>query len=297
MNICYDILEKFEYKNGKLYTINSPYYVFIKECECCGNEFLATQKYYRFCENIFCRYPEERRQKQKERMKGENHPLYGIGHSEESRQKISKSRTGLKLSEEVKKKLKENTPKGENSHRWKSGGAYALYDEYAYKLEGIEELRRDPNNYNAIQVKCALCNKWFTPTSVAIRNRILYIYKHSGKSAGGESRLYCCVECKKSCPLYAAKKYQRGQVPKIFGESTPQLRKIVLDRDNNECQICGNKEKLNCHHINPVSISPIEAADIDNCITVCEGCHLKIHQQNGCKYSDLRNFKKECKDY
>lgn len=38
-------------------------------------------------------------------MRGENHPLYGIGHTKKSKEKMSKSRKGKKLSEEHKKKL------------------------------------------------------------------------------------------------------------------------------------------------------------------------------------------------
>lgn len=50
------------------------------------------------------------------RMKGENHPLFEFGHSEETKQKISISLTGLTHSEETKQKIRENHARlsGEN---------------------------------------------------------------------------------------------------------------------------------------------------------------------------------------
>jgi 5-methylcytosine-specific restriction endonuclease McrA len=68
-----------------------------------------------------------------------------------------------------------------------------------------------------------------------------------------------------------------------------ELRQMVLARDNYTCKNCGSKDKpLHCHHIYPASIDPIESADLDNCMTLCEDCHKEVHKKDGCRYSQLR---------
>ena len=56
-----------------------------------------------------------------------------------------------------------------------------------------------------------------------------------------------------------------------------------------ECQKCGSQESLQCHHINPRKLSPIEESDPDNGIKFCKKCHKWIHSFKGCRYTDLAN--------
>jgi 5-methylcytosine-specific restriction endonuclease McrA len=63
---------------------------------------------------------------------------------------------------------------------------------------------------------------------------------------------------------------------------------MVFERDNYICQRCGSEIKLHCHHIDPVSRNPVESADLDNCVTLCEGCHELMHTSTGCKKYKLR---------
>jgi 5-methylcytosine-specific restriction endonuclease McrA len=81
-----------------------------------------------------------------------------------------------------------------------------------------------------------------------------------------------------------------GRLPwlELTREIQPELRNMVLERDNNQCVKCGNKENLQCHHILPAATDPIESADMDNCITLCKDCHKEVHQQDGCRYGQLR---------
>lgn len=60
----------------------------------------------------------------------------------------------------------------------------------------------------------------------------------------------------------------------------PKLRKAVLARDNNTCQICGLSgmeylEALDIHHIAPVFLSGVD--DINNLLCTCVVCHKLIH--------------------
>jgi len=75
----------------------------------------------------------------------------------------------------------------------------------------------------------------------------------------------------------------------------PELRKLVLLRDNYTCQKCNTSKEdnpdleLHCHHIDPVINNPIESADIDNCITLCKLCHKEIHKTiSGCGFNELK---------
>ncbi len=82
----------------------------------------------------------------------------------------------------------------------------------------------------------------------------------------------------------------RGGCPKT-GRKSPKLyqwRKMVLSRDNYECQKCSNREKLHAHHIfNFANIHPAQYApgeyrtNINNGVTLCLNCHKAFHRQYG----------------
>ena len=162
--------------------------------------------------------------------------------------------------------------------------ANALYDTYKDTLFG--EFKEGDNG--VLLVKCKYCNKWFSPTNSEAER-----YIHRGTS------LYCSNGCKKSCPTYGVIKYEKGFRQNTSREVQPELRKLVLERDNWTCQKCGaNKDDditviLHCHHIDPVKNNPIESADMDNCVTLCKACHKEAHSRKGCRYSDLASCKIE----
>ena len=156
--------------------------------------------------------------------------------------------------------------------------ANALYNSYKNTFFG--EFKEGENG--VLLVKCKYCNKWFSPTNSEVKSYFQY----------GTS-LYCSNGCKKSCPTYNVVKYERGFRQNTSREVQPELRKLVLERDNWTCQKCGaNKNEditvtLHCHHIDSVKNNPIESADMDNCVTLCKDCHKEVHKQKGCRYSDL----------
>jgi 5-methylcytosine-specific restriction endonuclease McrA len=101
----------------------------------------------------------------------------------------------------------------------------------------------------------------------------------------GKGYFYCTDECKNTCPLYRQKTYYRDQRPYVtehINSIHPQLRDMCFERDKYECQICGEKKDLRCHHIDPIINNPIESADLDNVITLCNNCHKKSHQLPKC---------------
>jgi len=131
---------------------------------------------------------------------------------------------------------------------------------------------------NKIQCKCTYCKEYFIPTKVQLLDRIRSL---NGKR-NGENRLYCSDKCKELCPIFHKISFFGGIKLKISRPDQPELRKLVLERDDNQCQRCGSSEDLHCHHITGVEINPVESADIDNCITLCYTCHSKAHSEYGC---------------
>ena len=59
--------------------------------------------------------------------------------------------------------------------------------------------------------------------------------------------------------------------------------KMVKDRDNYTCQICGNSPSgnLNAHHLNGWNAFPEQRFDLDNGETLCEDCHKEFHSEYG----------------
>lgn len=58
-----------------------------------------------------------------------------------------------------------------------------------------------------------------------------------------------------------------------------QWRKSVFTKDKYTCQHCGKTGgNLNAHHIKPFSLYPDMRFDVNNGITLCRECHIKIHK-------------------
>ena len=173
----------------------------------------------------------------------------------------------------------------------------AKYDTYYEKLKTYNEVRRDPKNPDLIQVKCKYKNcptHWFNPTNAQCQRRMTGI---NNPNVNCEYNFYCSEKCKEMCPAYRAKDNLKNIQTDYSRDDQPQLRELVLERDNYTCQreSCGKSLaeypdlKLICHHIFPLNEDPVESADIDNCITVCVDCHRWIHQNvPGCGYAELR---------
>lgn len=50
------------------------------------------------------------------------------------------------------------------------------------------------------------------------------------------------------------------------------LRREILERDNHQCRACGSADRLHVHHRKP------GVNDGDWLITVCAGCHARLHR-------------------
>ena len=92
-----------------------------------------------------------------------------------------------------------------------------------------------------------------------------------------------------------------GDVDKFYN-SRPwrNLRLKALERDHHECQMCKKNSKVNkivfantVHHIQEVKNRPDLAMDLDNLISLCRGCHEKIHQRELVKRETKTKFMNE----
>ena len=243
---------------------------------CCGKELIEeefsinpkTGEYYKNCNS--CRechkeYYEQNKDIIKEKKKE---------YREQNKDIINEKKK--EYYEQNKDKIKEKMKEYDKSN--------ALYETYKDKLIGVD-YKSDEEGY--LLVRCKYCNKWFHPNNSNI--------KHYIQAGNGTKNLYCSDGCKKSCPTYRMVKYEKGFRQNTSREVQPELRKLVLERDNWTCQKCGRSKDedinliLHCHHIDPVKNNPIESADMDNCITLCKECHKETHRRKGCRYSDLAN--------
>lgn len=67
--------------------------------------------------------------------------------------------------------------------------------------------------------------------------------------------------------------------------------KLVKELDNHMCKLCGSKENLNAHHIQPKQDFPELSLDLDNGITLCKKCHGKTHGFNILTYLFFYSYK------
>jgi 5-methylcytosine-specific restriction endonuclease McrA len=163
------------------------------------------------------------------------------------------------------------------------------YDVYQQQLEpyGVE-CRRNEEDQNILEVKCMYCDRLYKPSKQLIKNKI----KTINGQRSGESNLYCSDECKRVCPTYHRYKYPKDFKINTSREVQPELRKLVLKRDNYTCQKCNTTNtELHCHHYEGIEVNPVESADIDQCITLCKQCHNNIHKKDKCGIKDYKRGK------
>ena len=54
----------------------------------------------------------------------------------------------------------------------------------------------------------------------------------------------------------------------------------VKERDGWKCVSCGRTDRLQAHHIKPTHLYPEFKNDVDNGVTLCQGCHQRYHGDN-----------------
>ena len=54
-------------------------------------------------------------------------------------------------------------------------------------------------------------------------------------------------------------------------------RDAVLQRDGCKCVHCGATSELHAHHIIPWASEPMLRVSLDNGVTLCQPCHVRVH--------------------
>jgi hypothetical protein len=255
----------YQFKNGK---------------RCCS-------KYWQRCPVMRKKVSHKQTKKTREKL---SKALTGIKRSEETKRKIGKASKKRTHTEETKKRISRLNKQNSFFKKTKivfDGIVYCCYDTQKNKILFCEEIRRDLEYEILLNVKCFYCGKWFRPTRIEMNARLQRINYDMGK-------FYCSNNCKIQCPVFYKHKYSADH-PKnkraLAVEVSHELRKMVFERDEWECQRCGSIESLHCHHTDPKAKFPMFANDMDSCVTFCKTCHEKEHKKDGCKYSDLRRSK------
>jgi 5-methylcytosine-specific restriction endonuclease McrA len=166
--------------------------------------------------------------------------------------------------------------------------SFVLFSIYEHQLTIEEDPKKDKNGY--LLTKCAYCGKYFLPMKKEILQRVAAL---EGRGTG-ECRLYCSQGCKDACPIYHQRIWPKGYKKATSREVNPLIRQMCLKRDEYECQKCGetiDTVELHTHHIESVIQMPMLANDVENTITFCKPCHIWVHQQDGCKYTDIGKIK------
>lgn len=222
----------------------------------------------------------------------------GIRPSNDTKRKLSKSKMGKKnpnygktLSKEIRRKMS-LSHKGEKSSLWKGGyGSRDIprYDHYNEIISFVDKCRRNKKDKNILEVKCSYCGIWYIPRLTDVNERVRSI-----RNGIDGCKLYCSNECKQACPIYGQHKYPKDyKVNTSSREVQPELRQMRFEVDNYTCQKCKKHQDeldvaLHCHHIEGIRWEPLESADVDKVITLCEDCHLKVHKIEGCGYHDMK---------
>lgn len=83
-----------------------------------------------------------------------------------------------------------------------------------------------------------------------------------------------CFECG-----YYGMLPHKESLRKRTNTSLVHYNKRVKEKDGYRCYICGNTEDLEVHHLIPVSHDRAQMLNVRNGITLCQRCHLKVHNK------------------
>ncbi|WP_461247694.1 HNH endonuclease [Treponema sp. R6D11] len=70
-------------------------------------------------------------------------------------------------------------------------------------------------------------------------------------------------------------------------------RKLVIERDKGICRLCHSSIRPEAHHIKPFRSHPELRYDLDNGITLCHECHLKLARNESIIEKELSIIAKE----
>lgn len=213
----------------------------------------------------------ETRRKLSEAGKGKHN------HSIETREKISKANTGYRHTEEAKRKMSESRRKENLSEETIKRMSEAhkgkhLSEEGKIKLSIFFTGRKLPPLSEERKKKLIKANTGRHPSKEA-RQKMSESHKRKNLSEETRQKLSEC---------HRGSKHPNWQGGKSFEPYSPefnrQLKELIRQRDNYQCQLCGMPEienitKLTVHHIDYVKKNCLP----DNLIALCKSCNFKVN--------------------
>lgn len=167
-----------------------------------------------------------------------------------------------------------------------------------WKILNIEKVYEWNRNYarkkareDWVEIECKECKKLFLPP---IGNKYQTKFCSDYCRSKFNSRIYKLNGKKKESDIKYRKSHSeelklknleyKDRIRFSSSESKSLNRKATLERDKFICQMCGENEykKLIVHH----NTYP---ANIDNLITLCRSCHIRVHQYLDGEFYPTRN--------
>ena len=157
-------------------------------------------------------------------------------------------------------------PKGPDSHAW-HGGKITLTCQYCH--QPFLALRAHINRAKFCSKQCH---------NEARMNRVTLTCEHCGKEfierQSKSDHKYCSLECRNEHTTGSGSSNWLGgssfaPYPPTFNNV---FKRMIRQRDNHTCQICGKRGKV-VHHVDYIKSNTTP----DNCITLCRSCHGKTN--------------------
>ena len=107
---------------------------------------------------------------------------------------------------------------------------------------------------------------------------VLYCRKHK--------RYITCLSFCKTCSDFEIKRNK--PIKKVSNKRitvTEETYNKVMQRDKYKCRLCGTSLNLHLHHIDGRGKDLTN--NVDNCIMLCENCHLNVVHKNQKKYRPI----------
>lgn len=230
----------------------------LKICLNCGKEFKVRNK-AKFDSSLFCS-AQCRVSYLAATKQGENAPNY---------------RNGNRLKIDCKCDMCGKAFKKEKGqvNKWKNHFCgRECYIKYL-QIEENKKKGKDSPKYSQVDAICDWCGKKFK----------------SYKSTASKAR-FCSLQCRndwQSDMMKGSKHYnwKGGKTEKrhldMISREYKAWRRAVFQRDHYTCQICGDNRggNLRAHHIKSYSEHPELKHDVENGVTLCEKCHIKVHSK------------------
>ena len=252
-----------------------------KTCEKCGNLYTPTSSTQSWCSACLmkpCAYCGK---------------LFSVN-------KKSKYETATYCSASCRAKANGEKHRGENSHLYKGGNRTNLV-KVVCSVCGKEIFRQQAQAAKWAEFICSgeCRSKWMQGKYKGENSpkfcKVERICEWCGKQylvfkAEGDKTRFCSKQCRndwQSSMMSGENHYNwRGGVTEarhldMTSREYKVWRDRVFQRDHYTCQMCGDNTggNLNAHHIKAYKDFPDSRYDVDNGITLCKTCHIKVHKQ------------------